>query len=223
MARVFTAGFESGDGSEFTSTTGSPLVKGSLSRSGVFGGGFTSLTTGEKSFIKNFAGSDTLNEHYFRFYIKISAYPSVTTLIWALLDSTSNIACQLRLDGAGVVGIYDNTGGLVGATTTLSSGQWYLVEVRHNGGTGTLEWKVDGTVIMTTTTASLANIRDMRIGANMSAGTATTASIAYDDIAINNTTGSVDNGYPGSTPGTRTRPLLNRGLRPHPFSPGLAR
>lgn len=211
MGRLGSLGFEQNTntaGVEWTSTNGSPVIQTGTVHGGTYAGQITSLVSGtEQSWVYQFAAADSSADFYFRAYLNIAAYPSTATpVIWALLDSTANNACNLQLSTAGVLSIHDNSGAQVGATTTLALNQWYRIEVRHFNTSGIVELKVDGVVIATTSVGTTAVVRDLHIGGNISSGTATSGNWFFDDVAINDTSGSVQNGYPGAGKIVHMRP-----------------
>lgn len=138
---------------------------------------------------------------YVRVYINIASLPSGTNCeiigIWNATAVTRQ--AHIRLTSGGVLQLYDNTGTQIGSNSSaLSTGTWYRIEIEvegTNAGTEDLRAKLDGTEFAGTTTATVANFSAVFIGAPSAADT---FDIYWDDLAINDTAGSVNNSYPGA-------------------------
>lgn len=135
------------------------------------------------------------------------------------IDSAGALVAMLILDAStGVLRAYRGGGVTIGSTTLLTgstllgsastpiSASWNLVEIHlvpTTGATGTFEIWLNGTQVLNLTSiqtsAGLANVNSITIGVErftiFASGTA--AYIGYDDLAVNNTAGSVNNGRCG--------------------------
>lgn len=98
------------------------------------------------------------------------------------------------------------SGTVIGSSSiSVALDTWVLVEVHYiptTGATGTVEIWIDGVRVLNATgvvtSAGLANVALIGVGLfrNSTIGTSGTY-VAYDDLAVNNTAGSVNNGRPG--------------------------
>ncbi len=93
----------------------------------------------------------------------------------------------------------DNSGGQVGASTTLAVNHWYRIEVRNFNTSTTVGFLVDGVTIVASTSANTAVYNQIAFGGNQGGSNTDTAGVFYfDDVAINDTTaGGTQTGYPG--------------------------
>lgn len=211
MARLFTSGFEENTntaGVEWTSTSGSPSIVSSGQRSGNYAGQVASLVSGTaKEWVYQFSSANISTDSYFRVYFKIvSQLTSGTSVIAGVFDSTGNNAGFIQIDSSGNIGIHDNSGFQVGSSTALSTGQWYRLEVRYFNTSSIMELKVDGVVIATETGGVTDVIRELHIGGNIGASAGVGGSFLFDDVAINDTSGTAQNSYPGEGQVTVLRP-----------------
>lgn len=211
MARLFTSGFESNStttGVEFTTLSGSPTISGSGARSGTYQGTITSLTAStEKSFAYRFSNLDSSANTYVRFYFFITTLPNASTIIGGFVDSIGNISSALKLLITGVLQISNNAGATLFSTSALSTGQWYRFEHRQSDVDALIEFYLDGALIGTATATATSAYNQYVWGGNLGGfNAATTLSIGFDDIAINDATGGSQNGYPGSGKVLRLKP-----------------
>lgn len=134
-----------------------------------------------------------------------------------LIDSAGTLGSQLALDastgtlrayrGGNALGTTSSLGGtlLGSAGTTLGAG-WNLVEIHvvpTTGATGTFEIWLNGAQVYNgtsiQTSAGLANVLTVQVGlARFATGGASSGSyVGLDDVGINDTAGSLNNGRPG--------------------------
>src|SRR5436190_2660167 len=91
------------------------------------------------------------------------------------------------------------------SSQSMSLSAWHVIEVRWQiltGTTGAAEVWLDGTQVINfsgdTSQTSTLNVGAVFLGVNVSAGGAATGSyLAWDDLAINDTSGTLNNGRPG--------------------------
>jgi hypothetical protein len=131
-------------------------------------------------------------------------------------DTAGNVNLILAMDSGTIRAYYANAGGaapttsqvtLIGSgSTSVSTGAWHLLEIRYIPSTttgGTLEIYLNGSQILnataTRTAQSNANTASFALGAFIptSGGSGTVTGVfAYDDVRVNSTAGSVNNGRP---------------------------
>lgn len=101
---------------------------------------------------------------------------------------------------------FGNFGGLMGTSSAgIVQDAWNLIEIRHlcHDTTGIVEVWLGGTRVINLTgidtKASAKNIRAFDLAYDRTSGSNSVSNkyIAFDDIAVNDTTGSVNNGRPG--------------------------
>lgn len=184
MARVFTEGFESGDLLFFTAQTG--IIASSVVRSGAYSAAGTS---GASILAKTITAA---SEAYFRFAI----YTPGSSSIFRWLASTVELG-SIRINSASrLIEIYTGGSTLVKTGgTPISANRWYLIEVYVKiADSGTVTVKIDGT-------------QDCTFSGDTKPGADTAFSVAqylpqsnvgyFDDLAMNDTTGAVDNSWCG--------------------------
>lgn len=146
--------------------------------------------------------SDTTGTYYFRVYFRTDdATPDVDQTILTFENSGGGIAQRFQLLTTGVLrmnnfAIPSSSDG----STTLSNNTWYRleVEVLLSDTVGTITVNLDGNteIAMTGLDTLNTNLYRFRIGA-FSGGEDRTNNTYYDDIAINNETGSFQTSWPG--------------------------
>ena len=213
MSRLLTTGYETGDVAEagvsviganmtMTVVNATPTPRaGSYCLKIAPTAGTTTVTY--KSFALPAAKTDAWAR--WAFFI----HPAATTAEWTIaqvLDSTGSAQCSLGWDPAsGLLRLYRGVVTLFATASTAFSGDgWHVIEWRtqiSTTTTGTSEIWLDGNRVINfsgdnSNTATL-NVQELRLGVIAGVATATGAYIAFDDIAINDTAGTVNNGRPG--------------------------
>ena len=149
---------------------------------------------------------------YGQYYIRIHALPSdsgATVATFDLLTSggaANAMSIQIGNEGGTLkMHVYYNAfGGEVTNTATINTDTWYRIEFLYKssgaGATDQIVVKVDGTTVAdsgaTLTLTSTPGYFQCGVY-NGSASTITTEDVNFDDIALNSTSGSVNNSYPG--------------------------
>lgn len=146
-------------------------------------------------------------------YIYFETLPGANSYLTEAYDTSGTARFALKLDATGHPYIASNSGsgwvniGSVSATA-LTTGAWHRIVIVLNvptSGNGTSGLYVDGvTVVDPATSAAVANTAIGEVAVGMVyAGAATT--IWVDDVAVNDSTGSSDNGMPAPvTPAATT-------------------
>lgn len=206
MGRLNSIGFELNSltaGIEVDGTTGAGLTVSSTTvRSGAGAGRVTGISAGVRSaFIVNLQTAGTAN-YYARFYLRLAALPSATTGIFDWVTGLG-VHFGITCDTSGRLALQ---GGSVGGTPSaaLALNTWYRVEIHFDNSTGvgthTLELRLDGAVVESSTNNTLGNIATLQFGANTRGGSETASSIDafFDDFALNDTVGATQNSWPGA-------------------------
>ena len=211
--RMYTGGFELNStltNLEVVATVahGTISTGAGIARTGTYGMRVltpTTLTpTGEcLRYINTAAGGP----YYARVYVWVETAPTLETAIFAFADSTVSMDHKVTIDSSRVLRLYDATT-QIGSTTTLSTGQWYRLELLMDGaaagGSQTLTARIDGTDFASSTTLTLADTTDDRVcmGMNLySTDANATGDIRFDDYGINDTATAIGTGqalWPGA-------------------------
>ncbi len=212
-ARLFTCGFEEDPVGNLPVTTmwtanngNAPQVVTTSPHSGLnrFD---TSATSGNSYTQRNLSASDTAGTYHIRMYLQTStATPSADTTFFTDVSSGPVVTMTVQERTTGVLRLTaSNNGSPVNFDTTaaLQASAWYRVELEHvlldAGGSMTLKlYDAGGTLQDTVTTGSIdaldTNLNGFRFGKQ----TATTVVFSFDDIAINDETGSLQTSYAGA-------------------------
>lgn len=192
MARLWSTGFEANSTTawhEFTSIVGSPTIQTSVVRSGTYA--LRANPTAAAHYIthayKNFSDSAA---GYFRAYIRIATAPSAATMIMG--QATNGTGIRLNTDRTLTLMKADSTA-LGSNSAALALNTWYRVEYQFQT-SATIDGRLDGVSFASGTNSSAGSLDSFFCGII----TATTADVYFDDLAINDTTGSNQNSFPGS-------------------------
>jgi hypothetical protein len=198
LGRLWTCGFENQTttaGGEWDNTNGSPAISTSVVRSGA-----ASMRCNPSAAVSNLghqilAADDPAARMLLRAYIRVDTAPSavVGVMSWADNGTLTSGFIGLRLNtNRTLIG-----GGSAVTTGTASSaleiGRWHRVEMDYDDTADTLGCYLDGVLWTTVTAVDLSGGSFARFGLLQ----AVTADIYFDDCAVNNTSGSVQNGLPG--------------------------
>ena len=136
---------------------------------------------------------------YVRFYLRIATLPGSLNSI-AFISGDDTLA-EIQLNASGTLELWDNFNGVqIGSdSSALSVNTWYRIEVKVDVTTlsaTALEAKIDGTAFASGTAnyTGLSGAYGLRLG-GISNGT---YDIYFDDIAVNDNSGSFQNSYPGA-------------------------
>lgn len=195
MARLLTCGFEAGHPNpEGMALQGSAVIAATNARSGV-----TGLTCAPVSGSAYATGGLVINlgtTYYLRAYVYITAYPSADTILAYMGTSTGRVILttagklQLRY-GVGL-------GTQVGSDSpVLSLNTSYRIEFsqRLQSGADAIEGLIDG-VSYASGTPNIGDAATSGCGCGV-ATAGITATLYVDDFAVNDSTGTVQNAWPG--------------------------
>lgn len=210
MARLIICGFELGSnnsGIECTASGGVPDVLNTTVRSGVYAMQCTTMGSGTAKGMRfNFRTSVGNGPFWFRTYFRVSTAPSAANTIIQCNDTnafTTQIASiELNNDRTLQLRDEDGTIGSVSSAIPLNDFEHYIeLKIDLGGGAGAhiVEARLDGTVFATSSTRSLsAGILTFNVGANLNAEAQTTGNWFFDDMAVNDNTGSSQTSYPST-------------------------
>jgi hypothetical protein len=158
--------------------------------------------TTNQSYIEHQIDSGTVKRTLHRLYLRVDTRPSVDTNVYAI-GQAGYFPASLRLLTTGELVLRDSQAGttLTGTSAVLTLGRWYRVELDYTDVAGTITAGVsafkaylDGALFADAMCSNINGWSRVRMGIN---GVNATADIFLDDIAVNDTTGSVQNGLPG--------------------------
>lgn len=207
MARLWHGGFESNFSGEFRLVSGAAATfDTSVVRTGTYSGKISGLSSATRAGFLQCFGALSDGAFFFRTYIRLDTLPTADNVVIALVNGTainSTIIACIKVSSTGTLKLFTGTGSQVGsASAALTTGQWYMVDIRYDrtpaGGSQVLEARIDATVFATSSALTFAGqIRSIIWGGNLNAESQTTGVWYFEDLAINDSTGSFQTSYPG--------------------------
>lgn len=206
MARLWTSGFElqsATAGVEFTSGGTNCLIDTSIKHAGS-ASIHLNPTAGFRWFGQIFKSSTSSSKAYVRVFVYFSALPAAGNEVEliGLWDSAAvGRRAHIRLLNTGQCQLYAGATQIGANSGTLSTGTWYRIELECEGSGAAdndISARINGTQFASSATATVLNFDAAYFG---SPNAASTYDIYWDDIAINDTTGSSQTGFPGDSTG----------------------
>lgn len=203
MARLWTCGFELQSVTanvEFTSLTGTASISTTVHRDGA--AALRSSPVAATGYIEHQVDTaSSVKRTFHRVYVRVDSLPTATTTIVAVGQS-GYFPIHLRLTTTGTLQLQDAFNGVdVGTPSTpLTLSAWYRIEIdaQDSGSSATTRDVVaylNGTSFSgTTAIAGTSGYSRVRVGAQ----TTTTADLYFDDVAVNDTSGSAQTSLPGA-------------------------
>ncbi len=198
MSRLWSSGFElqsASAGVEWDTTVGSPSINTTTKRSGA--AALRCNTTSANAYLLHqiYASAATTAHVYMRAYVYIASLPSAKTMLMAWMDDSS-FGYGLRLHPDGRVRIEASNDFAFSSFSAglLSTGQWYRIEIDYNDSTDTATAYVNGSSVATISSADTFGGDRFMVGSF----DAVTADLYFDDVAINDASGSAQTGLPGA-------------------------
>lgn len=198
MARLWTSGNElqGGAGIEYTAIiTTLPATETTIKRSGA-----AAWRISNAAAIEGFRQVHTAAQgsFFFRFYLYIVAMPTLTVVIGGSRQTGSNKAV-IRLTAGGALQLYNfEDSAQVGSdSSALSTATWYRIELNYDSTTlsaTAVEAKLDGTSFASGTIDITATPNSFGCFTSLQDAT---LDYVVDDLAINDTSGSFQNSWPG--------------------------
>lgn len=206
MARLTTIGFEQNSTSnniEFTNNDGGTSIQTVTVRSGVYAAKSVAASGTSRGHRFHFVSSNSTAAHFLRAYINIEAYPSGDTNIIGFQQTNNTYQAHIKLTSTGELKLHDIVGQIGSNSSALALNTWYRIELRcdQSGGAANhiVEAQIDGSTFATASNRTMtAGIARFSIGANMSSEAVGTGTWYWDDIALNNGSGSYQTSYPGA-------------------------
>lgn len=216
MARLWVCGFElNSTTSEITTHNVGSHTASTISSTQAHGGTFSSkFNTTSSASIDLYTFSTGTSVAYARVWIFATAYPSANDVFLTLGSGTDNIG-NVFMNTSGKVGLQNGTTNSFGTnlSAVLSLNTWHYIDLElTTTGTNaqTSNLYVDGTFIDTqnmTETLSTTGITSIQWGAYITASSPGSISSFYmDDLAVNDSTGTVQNSFIGNSTLIRATP-----------------
>lgn len=214
MARIQSIGWEENTVTEeFEAANGSTITT-TNARSGTYCGRISSLVSATRQgVLSQIAAAAGNGPFWVTFYVRFTTFPSAANRFFAFTASASlaaAAACYLTIDNGGLVRLFTDNAQVGSASSALSTGTWYRIEVHVDrtaaGGSQACDAQIatgDGTATQfaTTSTATFtAQFGACVMGGNLAAEAQTTGDWSFDDFAINDSTGTAQvSAFPGPT------------------------
>lgn len=207
MARLDTIGFElnsTTSGVEWDTATGT--ISSTTVRSGTYAGRANNPATAATliGFHRVFAASAGNGPFFLRAYVRIATLPGATTTIMYAHDAqpiaSTDPHYSVRLTSTGVLKFFIDNAQVGSDSSALNTGQWYRIEMKVVGTVGqNSELYVDGSAVVTGA-GNGTSVSQFGVGANLGQGGngTITCDLFFDDVALNDSTASVQNSYPGT-------------------------
>lgn len=199
MSRIFSSGYELNTVSnarEWKTLSGSPALNSSIKRSGQFSMRFNAAGVAKYTEVQ--FDESPGSGFYARIYVYIASAPSaVTTILGFYNGSSFNAGIRLNTNRTlQAVGL--SNAAIGSASAALDLNRWYMVEMwasNPSAASGSSISRLDGVTFSshTSTTPDIDDFDTLRVGVM----DGVTADIYIDDVAINDSAGSVQNSFPG--------------------------
>jgi hypothetical protein len=207
MARMWTCGFETQDPQkEFGVNSGvivagtTPEMSTTVHRLGTCAARFN--PTASTSSIEHQLTTGVVMRTFHRLYIRFASFPTVDTNIY-VIGQAGYFPATLRALTDGTLILRDTFAGnnLGSASDPLDLDRWYRIELDYTDVAGTLtsgvapfKGYIDGELFSDVMCANINGFSRIRMGVS---GVNSTCDLYMDDVAVNDDTGSVQNGLPG--------------------------
>lgn len=187
---------------EVTSSLNGASVSTATVRSGTYAYRFSGFTSGANNRISYQFSAANVSTIWARSYFYFVTLPSAKNRIFRLQDTTGGSRAYLSIDNAGLLTVGDEDGDIT-TGSTLSTGQWYELELRidRSGSAGShiVQARVDeGTAFGSSTRSVGTGVSALSVGSNLANEAQTQGEWFCDDIAANDDTGSFQNSWPGA-------------------------
>lgn len=214
MARMWTCGFELQSttaevGVNSGTVTGGdnvPLISTTVHRQGTASARFNITGTAGTSYFEHQLTSGVVMRTFHRLYLRVDTLPSAETNVYAI-GQASFFPVSLRLLPNGTLVLRDSNTGttLTGTSTAVTLGRWHRFELDFTdvaSGQSAFKGYMDGTLFADALCTNINGFSRIRIGPQVAA----TCDLYIDDVAVNDTTGTVQNGLPGPGSVVHLRP-----------------
>ena len=198
MARLWSSGQELNSATNGVENTFNftPNIQTSIVRGGLYAANPTPSGTAY-NFVYDPYGSNTQGDLYVRSYFRITTAPSTQSVVVSIAGSAFLVSIRCNTDRTLELWNEEDAAQIGSDSSALSLNTWYRIELRLDTTTlasSVVDALIDGVSFASSSSQNLATGSSrVRFGDSG----AKTYSFSYDDIAINNTSGSFQNSYPG--------------------------
>lgn len=150
----------------------------------------------------NFVSSNSNGPYFFRWAFWFDSLPTIEDRIIVVENSSSTDVLYITIDSSGLLRFYGPGGQIGSASSALVSGTRYVIEIKIDatpaGGSQVGEARLNGSVFATSSTLTYATgIDRMGFGMNLNSEAQTAGVLYFDDLCVNDSTGTAQNSYPG--------------------------
>lgn len=198
MARIWQTGAELGSTAAEGGSSGL-VVAGDAARTGSYGYRQSEVTTTAVAMSRNFLTERTTS-CFLRAYVRVTTLPGGNTGILGIGSNVgSSKLVNIRITPTGSLQMVNLSGAQVGSVSSaLTLNVWYRVELMYTAtATGAIEARIDGSVFASANSPSHTPGWSRIYIGNSFAGTGSGLIAHHDDVAVNDSSGSAQNGYPG--------------------------
>lgn len=217
MARLFSSGFElgsNGNNFDFHTSNGVIVVDTSNPRSGTYCLHTTALVSGTAQRVSfRHVGAEVAGHWFFRKFFRPSTRPTAANTIIKFAGSFNVIT--VKLDNLGKLVLADEVGTIGTSASALTNGQYYRIEIEFDSttapGAHVIRLRVDDVIFVESAarTFTHTSIQQMDIGGNLGGEAQTVGDWCWDDIGINDTTGTAQTSWCGDGKIVHLRPTAN--------------
>lgn len=210
MARISTHGFELNTAAAIEFAFASGYVGSTTTvRSGTYSARVSSLASGTAkiSAVDQFSASNNDGPWFCRVYLRVATRPSAANRIIGLQNASNAYIAFIKLNSDGTLQLADEDGDIGSPSEVVPLDYWEnRVEIKvdrtPSAGSHLVEAKLNGTVFATSSARNLSTgVRAFTVGGNLASEAQTQGDWFFDDIAVNDSTGSFETGYPGHCSG----------------------
>jgi len=212
VARLYTLGWEISSVSSGLDvpnrTTTSATLSTSVFRSGLRSGRISSLVSATRSgWGGQFVSALSDGPYYARFALRVATAPSAANMIFAFIAGASVAATSandgsIKLNSDRTLALFANASQVGSASAALTLDTWYVVQVLYDNspasGSKVLRAYLNGVEFAGTAVSTNVGgtTNGFAIGGNLVAEAQTQGDWHFDDLAINDGTGGVEDGLP---------------------------
>jgi len=220
MARIHQSGFELASQSNDVEWSMLGLSGATLTAIAARSGGYGLRCNGLGAFATSgagfqFASVAAAGPYFLRGYLRVKTPPGGTNRVMTFQSGNAGPGASsqaiIALESNRTLTLRNQSGTQIGsATAALSADSWYMVELQVDAnpasGSRVIEGRLNGVVFATSSTQSQGNVFAYSIGGNLNSEFETTGDWHWDDIALNDSTGSFQTSYPGEGKIVHLRP-----------------
>lgn len=209
MSRLWQSGFELNSTTtdvEFSIFNDAVTIDSVVKRTGDYSFKVSDLSSGSGKYLGYDTGTSSAKHFFYRFYFRVDTLPTANNAIIYLNNSSANTTpiVSLTLSSTGTLQLADEDGSIGSPSSALNTSTWYRIELEVDAslaaGSQVITARVDGVNFATASDRSLSStaLRWLLFGGNLASEAQTTGVWYFDDLAINNASGSFQNSWPGA-------------------------